>query len=327
MSDKEKNPDFNIEIEEELELDDSIFESEEKTEEKEEFNELLTEEELENLIIGIDEENDILDIPDEEEVLEELKFLDENFSVSSNKEEQPKEEAKQEKTKKVKKEKKNKEPFDLQYFLVKNKFKLMGAFLLFIIIIFTLTFLMVLDKKPKIEEFEMGTTTGAAVAMEESKVNTINKEIDLSREDKELESLKEELEQVKEEARKIALQEKILELENKKILKIREAKILNLKKYYDDNFESLRVTILKSEDKVLVAAFVATKSAYEEELYKALVEAFEDNYGIDRISFSVIEQGESIKILGNVTIDFKNFKEIDLLNKSVNEKLQLMKFE
>ena len=98
MSDKDKNPDFTLDIEEEIEFDDSIFEDDEELEKKEETNEvfsenkeekedfqdLITEEELENLIIGIDEENDILDIPDEEEVLEELKFLDESFSMPSD---------------------------------------------------------------------------------------------------------------------------------------------------------------------------------------------------------------------------------------------------
>lgn len=84
MSDKEKNPDFHLEIDEddlELTLDDNIFEEKEANEN----DDLLTEEELENLIIGIDEENDILDIPDEEEVLEELKFFDENFSLPEKK--------------------------------------------------------------------------------------------------------------------------------------------------------------------------------------------------------------------------------------------------
>lgn len=331
MSDKEKNPDFTIEMEEELELDDSIFESDENLEEKaKETDELLTEEELENLIIGIDEENDILDIPDEEEVLEELKFMEESFSVpKESKKEDIKKEEKTETSKKVKrekKEKKNREPFNLQYFLIKNKFKLFLGFIIFILGIFALTFLLVLDKKPKVEEFEMGTTTGAAVAIEENKENMVN-EVDLSQEDKELEELKEKLKSIKDDAQKLDLQNKILEIENKKILKIREAKILELKKYYDENFNSLRVSIIKSEEKVLVAAFIATKSDYEKELYEALRKSFEDNYGIDKVSFSVIEQGEMIKILGNITVDYKKFGEIDLMNKTIKEKLQLMKFE
>lgn len=350
MSDKDKNPDFTLDIEEEIEFDDSIFEADEDEtekkeqidelifsetqEEKDEYNDLLTEEELENLIIGIDEENDILDIPDEEEVLEELKFLDESFSMPSDLKEETsvveeKKQIKKPKKEKVpKKEKKPREPFDLKYFLIKNKFKLIGAFVAFIVGIFILTFMLVLNKKPKVEEFEMGTTTGAAIAMEENKVAIPEmNQTNISEEDKEIESLKQELNLVKEETRKVAIQKKIIELENKKILKIRETKILNLKKYFDTDLTNLKVSIIKSEEKILVVAFITQNKDFEEDLFKAISKAFEDDFQIDKVSFSILSQGENFNKVGEMTVDINKFKEVVVQEKTVKEKLKLLNLQ
>ena len=348
MSDKDKNPDFTLDIEEEIEFDDSIFEADEELEKKEETNEvfsenkeekedfqdLITEEELENLIIGIDEENDILDIPDEEEVLEELKFFDESFSMPSDLKEETSvvEEKKQikkpKKEKAPKKEKKPREPFDLKYFLIKNKFKLIGAFVAFIVGIFILTFMLVLNKKPKVEEFEMGTTTGAAIAMEENKVAIPEmNQTNISEEDKEIESLKQELNLVKEETRKVAIQKKIIELENKKILKIRETKILNLKKYFDTDLTSLKVSIIKSEEKILVVAFITQNKDFEEDLFKAISKTFEDDFQIDKVSFSILSQGENFNKVGEITVDINKFKEVVVQEKTVKEKLKLLNLQ
>jgi len=348
MSDKDKNPDFTLDIEEEIEFDDSIFEADEdlekkeqmddvfseSKEEKDDFNDLLTEEELENLIIGIDEENDILDIPDEEEVLEELKFLDESFAMSNEiKDEAPIEEEKkavkkQKKEKAPKKEKKPREPFDLKYFLLKNKFKLLGAFIVFIIGIFILTFLLVLDRKPKVEEVNSATTHEAVHADKENEI--VNEEIDqvaLTEEDKEIEALKEELGKITDESEKVTIQKKIFELENKKIMKIREGKILNLKKYFDTNLTNLKISIIKSEEKVLVVAFIAQNNNFEDDLLKAIEKTFEDEFQIDKVSFSIISQGEHFKKIGEITVDIKKFEEIIVQEKTTKEKLELMNLQ
>lgn len=350
MSDKDKNPDFTLDIEEEIEFDDSIFEADEdKTEKKEEldelvfsenqeekddFNDLLTEEELENLIIGIDEENDILDIPDEEEVLEELKFLDESFSMPSDfkeetiVEEEKKQIKKPKKEKAPKKEKKPKEPFDLKYFLIKNKFKFIGAFVVFVIGIFILTFMLVLDKKPKVEKVEMGTTTEEKIATEENEVvNPEMNQTNVSEEDKEIELLKQELNLEKEETKKVAIQKRIIDLESKKILKIRETKILNLKKYFDTDLTTLKVSIIKSEEKILVVAFIAQNNDFEDDLFKAISKAFEDEFQIYKISFSVLSQGENFNKVGDITLDINKFKEVAAQEKSVKEKLKLLNFQ
>lgn len=195
MSDLEKNTQ---EEENELVLDDSIFEQEEEKKE-DDFEELLTEEELESLIIGIDNENDILDIPDEEEVLEELKFLDESFNIKEDSEE--KSNSKKE-MKSIKKEQEEniedskiiKPKFDYEYFILKNKFKFLIGFVVFVVLIFVLTFFITLSKKPKIEELSSNQATAQALGVS-NKVTTPSNivEENLSEEDKEIKNLKKEL--------------------------------------------------------------------------------------------------------------------------------------
>ena len=250
--------------------------------------------------------------------------LKEDISI----EEEKKQIKKPQKEKAPKKEKKPKEPFDLKYFLIKNKFKLIGAFMAFIIGIFILTFMLVLNKKPKVEEFEMGTTTGAAIAMEENKVAIPEmNQTNISEEDKEIESLKQELNLVKEETRKVAIQKKIIELENKKILKIRETKILNLKKYFDTDLTNLKVSIIKSEEKILVAAFIVQNNDFEEDLFKAISKTFEDDFQIDKVSFSILSQGENFNKVGEITVDINKFKEVVVQEKTVKEKLKLLNLQ
>lgn len=330
MSDKEKNPDFHLEIDEddlELTLDDNIFEEKEANEN----DDLLTEEELENLIIGIDEENDILDIPDEEEVLEELKFFDENFSLPEKKGEEKKEKIskEEEKTPKVKKEKVKKEkkpkaprePFDFQYFLIKNKFKLIVAFLVFIISIFAMTFFLVLNKKPKVEEFETVNTSESAIVLEESPKE------ELSEEDIAINSLKEELALVKDEARKVALQNEIINLEEKKVAKIREEKFGKLQKELSQSLTSLSSSLTKTEEDIFIMALTVENENYLDDLYKTIAKVFEDEYQINKLSITILSKGEKIQKLGQITVDINKFKEVSMMDITIQEKLKLMNFE
>ena len=330
MSDKEKNPDFHLEIDEddlELTLDDNIFEEKEANEN----DDLLTEEELENLIIGIDEENDILDIPDEEEVLEELKFFDENFSLLEKKEEEKKEKiskeeekapkVKKEKVKKEKKPKAPREPIDIQYFIIKNKFKLVGAFIAFIVAIFIITFFLVLNKKPKVEEFETVTTSESAIVLEESPKE------ELSEEDIAINSLKEELALVKDEARKLALQNEIIKLEEKKVTKLREERIGKLQKELTQGLTSLSPSLVKSEEDILIMALTVENENYTDDLYKTVAKIFEDEYQINKLSLTILSKGEKIQKLGQVTVDINKFKEVSIMDITIQEKLKLMNFE
>lgn len=326
MSDKEKNPDFHLEIDEddlELTLEDNIFEEKEIHED----DDLLTEEELENLIIGIDEENDILDIPDEEEVLEELKFFDENFSLPENKEEEktksskPEEKTKKEKPKKEKKPKPPREPFDFQYFIIKNKFKLIAAFLIFIISIFIITFLLVLNRKPKVEEFETINTNENTIVLEES----IKEE--LSEEDILINSLKEELAMVTDEVRKLALQNEIIKLEERKIVRIKEERMAKLQKELDEGLITLRPTIMKIEEDILIIALSVEKDDYAEDLYRAIDKIFQDQYEINKLSITLLSKNEKIQKLGQVIVDIDKFKEVSSKDITIQEKLKLMNFE
>lgn len=330
MSDKEKNPDFHLEIDEddlELTLDDNIFEEKEVNEN----DDLLTEEELENLIIGIDEENDILDIPDEEEVLEELKFFDENFSLPEKKEEEKKEKIskEEEKTPKVKKEKVKKEkkpktprePIDIQYFIIKNKFKLIGAFLAFIVAIFMITFFLVLNRKPKVEEFETVNTSESAIILEASPKE------ELSEEDIAINSLKEELALVKDETRKLALQNEIIKLEEKKITKVKEERLGKLQKELSQGLTSLTPTLVKVEEDIFIMGLTVENENYSDELYKAIAKVFEDEYQISKLSITILSKGEKLQKIGQIIVDINKFKEVSPMNITNQEKLKLMNFE
>lgn len=329
MSDKEKNPDFHLEIDEddlELTLDDNIFEEKEANEN----DDLLTEEELENLIIGIDEENDILDIPDEEEVLEELKFFDENFSLPEKEEEKKEKISKEEekapkvKKEKVKKEKKPKtprEPIDIQYFIIKNKFKLIGAFLAFIVAIFMITFFLVLNRKPKVEEFETVNTSESAIILEESPKE------ELSEEDIAINSLKEELALVKDETRKLALQNEIIKLEEKKVAKVKEERLVKLQKELSQGLTSLTPTLVKVEEDIFIMGLTVENENYSDELYKAIAKVFEDEYQINKLSITILLKGEKLQKIGQIIVDINKFKEVSPMNITNQEKLKLMNFE
>ena len=123
------------------------------------------------------------------------------------------------------------------------------------------------------------------------------------------------------------MQEKIIELENKKVKKKRETKIVELKKYFDSNLSKLKVSILKSEEKILVTAFVVQDDNFEEDLYNAINKTFEDNFEIDKISFSLLAQGESFRKIGEITVDINKFKEVSIQDKTVQEKLKLMNYQ
>ena len=84
---------------------------------------------------------------------------------------------------------------------------------------------------------------------------------------------------------------------------------------------------MKSEEKILVTAFVVQDDNFEEDLYNAINKTFEDNYEIDKISFSVLSQGESFKKIGEITVDINKFKEISVQSKTIQEKLKLMNYQ
>lgn len=327
MSDLEKNTQ---EEENELILDDSIFEQEEEKKE-DDFEELLTEEELESLIIGIDNENDILDIPDEEEVLEELKFLDESFNIKEDSEEKNNSKKEMKSNKQEQEEitedsKIIKPKFDYEYFILKNKFKFLIGFVVFVVLIFILTFFITLSKKPKIEELSSNQTTAQALEVS-NKVTTPSNivEENLSEEDKEIKDLKKELETTSNELTKKDIQQKILDLENLKIQKNKEENLKKLKNYYED-LESLEPSLMKVENDTLIVGFVLKKPDYQNDLLKALIESFDDKYMLNIISFNVIDNSSGMKKLGEVTIDIDTFKSLYNPKLSEKEQLELLKY-
>ncbi len=327
MSDLEKNTQ---EEENELILDDSIFEQEEEKKE-DDFEELLTEEELESLIIGIDNENDILDIPDEEEVLEELKFLDESFNIKEDSEEKNNSKKEMKSNKQEQEEitedsKIIKPKFDYEYFILKNKFKFLIGFVVFVVLIFILTFFITLSKKPKIEELSSNQTTAQALEVS-NKVTTPSNivEENLSEEDKEIKDLKEELETTSNDLTKKDIQQKILDLENLKIQKNKEENLKKLKTYYED-LESLEPSLMKVENDTLIVGFVLKKSDYQNDLLKALIESFDDKYMLNIISFNVIDNSSGMKKLGELTIDIDTFKSSYNPKLSEKEQLELLKY-
>lgn len=327
MSDLEKNTQ---EEENELILDDSIFEQEEEKKE-DDFEELLTEEELESLIIGIDNENDILDIPDEEEVLEELKFLDESFNIKEDSEEKNNSKKEMKSNKQEQEEitedsKIIKPKFDYEYFILKNKFKFLIGFVVFVVLIFILTFFITLSKKPKIEELSSNQTTAQALEVS-NKVTTPSNIIEenLSEEDKEIKDLKKELETTSNELTKKDIQQKILDLENLKIQKNKEENLKKLKTYYED-LESLEPSLMKVENDTLIVGFVLKKPDYQNDLLKALIESFDDKYMLNIISFNVIDNSSGMKKLGELTIDIDTFKSLYNPKLSEKEQLELLKY-
>ena len=327
MSDLKKNTQ---EEENELVLDDSIFEQEEEKKE-DDFEELLTEEELESLIIGIDNENDILDIPDEEEVLEELKFLDESFNIKEDSEE--KSNSKKE-IKSIKKEQEEntedskiiKPKFDYEYFILKNKFKFLIGFVVFVVLIFVLTFFIKKKKKPKIEELSSNQTTAQALEVSNKGTTPSNiVEENLSEEDKEIKDLKEELAITSNELTKKDIQQKILDLENLKIQKNKEENLKKLKTYYE-TLDSLEPSLMKVENDTLIVGFILEKPDYQKDLLKALIESFDDKYMLNIVSFNVIDNSSGMKKLGELTIDIDTFKSLYNPKLSEKEQLELLKY-
>ena len=340
MSDKDKNPDFQIEIDDdelELNLEENIFDEKSK-----DSDDLLTEEELENLIIGIDEENDILDIPDEEEVLEELKFFDENFTLPKEEAKpEKKEEPKPEKKEKVKKEKAPKapkaprEPIDWQFLILKNKFKILIGFILIVILSFVLTFVLVLKSHPKVEETVATTTSESAIveekhgetATEETTHETEVTEENLSPAELEIKDLKEQLSKETDDHKKLELQKEILKLEEEKIDKTQEKKVEELKKYYDEVLPTVTTAVIKMEDDILVVALIVQNDNFKEELYKALEKTFEDKYQINRVNVSILKRTKNLNKIGELNVEHEKFLEIKEKNISVDEKIKSLGYQ
>ena len=340
MSDKDKNPDFQIEIDDdelELNLEENIFDEKSK-----DSDDLLTEEELENLIIGIDEENDILDIPDEEEVLEELKFFDENFTLPKEEAKpEKKEEPKPEKKEKVKKEKAPKapkaprEPIDWQFLILKNKFKILIGFILIVILSFVLTFVLVLKSHPKVEETVATTTSESAIveekhgetATEETTHETEVTEENLSPAEVEIKDLKEQLSKETDDHKKLELQKEILKLEEEKIDKTQEKKVEELKKYYDEVLPTVTTAVIKMEDDILVVALIVQNDNFKEELYKALEKTFEDKYQINRVNVSILKRTKNLNKIGELNVEHEKFLEIKEKNISVDEKIKSLGYQ
>lgn len=348
-----EKPEFSLEIEDdelELNIDDDLFggKQEENTE-----DEILTEDELESLIIGIDEENDILDIPDEEEVLEELKFFDENFSYD---EEEPEEEENKEEEKTVSDEKskmsiKSKLPsmlknFDfskykskisgglkeeggLKYFLLKNKIKAASLFASILLLTFIMILFITKDKKPVIEE---AVQVEKVVAQGEIKptIKDLETVLDkltpmekvayyrdkLSKENLEVE----EIVEAKKELEKAEIK---VEAEAKKA---RDEYIDVLNDEYLYELKTLKPTLYKVTDTRLQIAFLLIDKDFYNDLYNAVEEAFLKNMNIKDINVVLFEAGEQLQKSYELDVARHEFDALRKEDESIKEKIERLNF-
>ena len=54
---------------------------------------------------------------------------------------------------------------------------------------------------------------------------------------------------------------------------------------------------------------------------------FEDDFQIDKVSFSILSQGENFNKVGEITVDINKFKEVVVQEKTVKEKLKLLNLQ
>lgn len=352
-------PDFSLDIEDDeldLNIDDDVFSNGEEVSGSEkndiEEDDILTEDELESLIIGIDEENDILDIPDEEEVLEELKFLDENFSVDDTEEEEekPKEKSENkikkmmekpifkkikniagEKTKKeIIKKDTGKKSDDIKYFMMKNRFKLVGGLASFLLLVFIFTLVFTRDKEPLVEE--VGKVE-QAVNMSEIRptIKELGSILDSLTPMEQLAYYRDRLIKEEENTKEIIeLNNRIKALEAKldeEAREKREAYIENLRKSFSGEMSSVKPATFKSSDERLQIAFLVIREDFYDDLYKVIEEAFIKNINIKDVNIILFTAGEQLNKAYEINVarhQFDSIRNISDSSKNKIEKLNLI---
>lgn len=340
MSDKDiekrdlelEKPDFSLDLEDDeldLSLDDELFEGKDEIVEEEE--DLLSEDELESLIIGIDEENDILDIPDEEEVLEELKFLDENFLMDDNEDEDEEEEV-EEKTKEKKSKKINMPDFDIKYFIMKNRFKLLIGFGSTVLLTVLLVFFLLRDTKAHVEDGgKVETVVEANIKNEEMPLAEINDETveelsaieQLAYFRKKMKDYASEGKDISKVEEKLTILEAELEEEKKEE---RDAYIGSLKEEYTNELNSIKPTLFKSTDDTLIMGFVMLEEDFYDDLYNTIEKAFWKNRDMKNINITLFKVEEQLQKTHELKVARHQFDAIRELNESNKDKIMRLNF-
>ncbi len=334
MSDKDiekrdlelEKPDFSLDLEDDeldLSMDDELFEG--NQEEKD--DDLLSEDELESLIIGIDEENDILDIPDEEEVLEELKFLDENFLLDEEEEEVVEEKPKEKKLKKVKLP-----DFDIKYFIMKNRFKILIGFGSTILFTILLVFFLLRDTKAYVEDGgKVERVVEANTKVEEMPLAEINDETieELSVIEQLAYFRKKKKDYIGEgkDTSKVEEKLKILEAELEEEKKeARDVYIGSLKEEYTNELQSIKPTLFKSTDDTLIMGFVMLEEDFYDDLYNSIEKAFWKKRELKNININIFRVEDQLKKTHEVQVARHQFDAIRELNESNKEKIMRLNF-
>lgn len=327
-----EKPDFSLDIDDdeiELSMDEDIFEGSEKEDDEEE--DLLTEDELESLIIGIDEENDILDIPDEEEVLEELKFLDENFLEEDEEEEDDDEEKVVEKKKKSKMDFSKLSNTDMKYYLMKNRFKLIGGAAAGV---FLVVFLFVLLKKDKAYVENTGKVEQVVAAKEETlplaELNdeTVKELTNLEQLAYYRKKAKDYVEEGKEKKDIEEVENNIKVLEGKVEAEERAKRDMYLKSLvgdYKEELTTLKFAMSKSTNDTLVLGFAAVDKDFYDDLYIAIEKAFWKNRDIKYINVSVFRVEDQLKKTHELNVARHEFDSVRKLDESSKDKLERLK--
>ncbi len=334
MSDKDiekrdlelEKPDFSLDLEDDeldLSMDDELFEG--NQEEKD--DDLLSEDELESLIIGIDEENDILDIPDEEEVLEELKFLDENFLLDEEEEEVVEEKPKEKKLKKVKLP-----DFDIKYFIMKNRFKILIGFGSTVLFTILLVFFLLRDTKAYVEDGgKVERVVEANTKVEEMPLAEINDETieELSVIEQLAYFRKKKKDYIGEgkDTSKVEEKLKILEAELEEEKKeARDVYIGSLKEEYTNELQSIKPTLFKSTDDTLIMGFVMLEEDFYDDLYNSIEKAFWKKRELKNININIFRVEDQLKKTHEVQVARHQFDAIRELNESNKEKIMRLNF-
>ncbi len=337
MSDKDiekrdlelEKPDFSLDLEDDeldLSMDDELFEG---NQEENEEDDLLSEDELESLIIGIDEENDILDIPDEEEVLEELKFLDENFLLDDGEEE---EEVVEEKSKEKKGKKIKLPDFDVKYFIMKNRFKILIGFGSTVLLTFILIFFLLRDTTAHVEDGgKVERVVEANNRVEELPLAEINDETveelspieQLAYFRKKMKDYVNEGKDTSKVEEKLTILEAELEEEKKEA---RDVYIGSLKEEYTNELESIKPTLFKSTDDTLIMGFVMVKEDFYDDLYASIEKAFWKNRDMKNINITLFKVEDQLQKTHELKVARHQFDAIRELDETNKEKILRLNF-
>jgi hypothetical protein len=361
MDDKEletkeiEKPEFSLDIEDdelELNIDDDLFGEKEKNEEEEE-DEILTEDELESLIIGIDEENDILDIPDEEEVLEELKFFDENFSYDEEdkedddetEDENPSTEAKHKISikEKLPAALKNfdfskyktkisagiKDDGGLKYFLLKNKIKVVSLFASVLFLTFIMIIFITKDKKPVIEE-EVQVEQVVVQGEIKPTIKDLESVLDKLTPMEKVAYYRDKLSRENLEVEEIVVAKKELEKAEMKVeaeaKKARDKYIDVLNDEYSYELKTLKPTLYKVTDTRLQIAFLLVDENFYNDLYNAVEEAFLKNMEIKDINVVIFEAGNQLQKAYELDVARHEFDSLRKEEEDTKEKIERLNF-